>query len=244
MLVMHKVPAVAYICLAALLLVSCKDSVVVNGRGKLVSEQRKLADFDKVVIDVTSDVTIMVGKQYSFLLNAQENLHQHIKTEVSGNTLKVHNKGVMISSEGIKIGIALPELKSLAITGAADAVVKGDVKSGEFTLSVKGASDATIEELHVNKLNVAISGASDINLESGYAWVAGYKISGTGNIEAAKVVSKVVVAKVSGSGNMKLHVTDSLDARITGTGQINYSGSPKVKSKITGSGNINNRNNK
>lgn len=241
---MNKVTCTAILSMVLLsvFFVSCKENVI-RGEGEKVVEQRKVSAFNKISIDLASDATIVVGKDYGLQLNAQGNLHEHIKTEVVNKTLKIHHRGMVMTSEGIDLVITVPSLIGLDINGAADANIEGDVKADIFKLAVRGTSDVDIDEMHVNKLDVKISGASDLAVNSGYAAIAGYKITGTGTIEAPRLRSKKVVARISGAGEMSLHVIDSLDARITGTGEINYTGHPQVTSKVTGAGYVNDKNN-
>lgn len=232
----------AIFSLAVLLLLSaCKENII-RGKGETITKHRRVSTFDKVVIDMAMDATIIVGEPNGVRVKAQNNLHEHIRTEVKNNTLHIHHDGIMLRNDDIEVAITIPSITKLEIKGAADADVKGDVKGSRFDLEVKGASDVNIETLHVDMLSVKLSGASELNIGSGYATFAGYKVTGAGEINAAKLVSKKVTAKVSGASEMSLHVTDSLSANIAGAGEIDYTGHPQISSKVTGAGYLNDRN--
>lgn len=235
--------ACAVACLAVILLFSsCKENVV-RGKGEVTTKDRKVAGFNKVVIDMAVDATIVVGQGTGIRIKAQDNLHEHIKTTVKNNTLVIeYDKGILLKNEDIHVTIAMPAIVKLAIKGAADADIKGDVRANKFELEVKGASDVEIDELHVATLVVKLSGASELDIRSGIAGYAEYKVTGAGEIKAEKLVSNKVKAKVSGAGEMALHVKDSLNANIAGAGEINYTGHPHITSRIAGAGYLNDRN--
>lgn len=220
---------------------SCKENVV-HGKGNITSQQRQTAVFDKIVIDMAVDATIIVGDAHAVQVKAHDNLQEHIKVDVTGNTLRIHKSGIMFSDDDIHVTIHLPVFAKLEINGAADADIQGDVKGESFELHVRGASDVDMQQVHVDKLNVKLSGASELRIDSGVVSSATYNVTGAGEIDASKLQTKKAIAKVSGAGEMSLNVTEKLDAKITGAGEIDYTGHPQVSSKITGAGVLNDRN--
>lgn len=230
--------SLAYVLLAGLFLFSsCKENVV-RGKGSLTTETRQVQSFDKIIIDVAIDATIVVGGAHSMEIKAKENLHDHIKTEVNGTTLRIYNDDIIYNRDDITATIHLPTISMLEINGAADAVVKGDVKGPNFELKVFGASEVDIEQVHVDSMSVNLSGASELKIAGGTAGAARYKVTGAGEIRANGVETKNATAKVSGAGEMDLFVTEKLDADITGAGEINYKGHPQITSDVTGAGEL------
>lgn len=224
-----------------LLFTSCKENVV-RGKGAVTTNQRKVTPFDKVVLDMSVNAVIQVGKTPGVQITANNNLQEHIKTEVENGILRIHHDGIMFNSDDINVVINVPALNGLEINGASDADIKGKVTAANFELYVKGAAEVGIADIHVTKMNVKLSGASELNIASGIADQAIYKVTGAGEINARGLITKNVTAKVSGAGEMDLHVTAKLDAHITGAGEIDYVGHPQVTSKITGAGFLNDKN--
>lgn len=215
----------------------CKEEVV-RGKGSITAEGRTLQQFDKVIIDITADVTIEIGKSHAVEVKAQSNLMEHIKTEVTGNTLRIYNEGMIFNSSDIDIIVQVPSLTMLELKGAADVRTTGDIKGTDFKLQVLGASEIDIDELHVDNLDVKLSGASELHINRGVAGKAKYKVTGAGEIRAEGLETKEVAARVSGAGEMSLFVTEKLDADITGAGEIDYRGHPQITSDITGAGEL------
>lgn len=233
------VHAVAFCALLAIASVctSCKEEVV-RGKGNITTEGRTMQQFDKVIIDISADATIEVGKPHAVEVKAQSNLMEHIKTEVTGNTLRIYNEGLIFNSSDIDIIVQVPSLTALELKGAADVRTTGDIKGSDFQLDVLGASEVDIDELHVDHLDVKLSGASELQINRGTVGKAKYKVTGAGEIRAEGVETKEVAARVSGAGEMSLYVTEKLDADITGAGEIDYRGHPQITSDITGAGEL------
>lgn len=221
-----------------LMSVSCKENIV-QGKGPVTSEKRKIAAFDQVKIDMPVEATIVMGDAHSVEVKANENLLKHIRTEISGNTLRIHHDGVLYTNGDVEVLIHMPSISMLDISGAADAEIKGDITGKEFTLDVSGAADVDIEQMNVDEFKTKLSGASKLNVHKGAVQHAAYKVTGAGEIYASSLETKSAEARVSGAGEMELNVTDNLDAHITGAGSIDYTGHPQVTSHIAGVGSLN-----
>ena len=236
-----QVPALCTLFCISVLFLSCKEEVV-RGKGNMTTEGRTLQQFDKIIIDITADATIEVGKPHAVEVKAQSNLMEHIKTEVTGNTLRIYNDGIIINNSDMKVAIQVPSLTALELKGAADVRTTGDINGPDFKLEVLGASEIDIDELHVDNLDVKLSGASELQINRGVVGKAKYKVTGAGEIRAEAVETKDVAARVSGAGEMSLFVTEKLDADVTGAGEISYKGHPQITSDITGAGELINKN--
>jgi len=232
-----QVPALCTLLCISVLFLSCKEEVV-RGKGNITTEGRTLQQFDKIIIDIAADATIEVGKPHTVEVKAQSNLMEHIKTEVTGNTLRIYNEGLIFNNSDINIIVQVPSLSALELQGAADVRTTGDIKGTNFELDVLGASEIDIDELHVDNLDVKLSGASELQINRGTVGKAKYKVTGAGEIRAEAVETKDVSARVSGAGEMSLFVTEKLDADITGAGEIDYRGHPQITSDITGAGEL------
>ena len=81
----HMILAVA---LTALLLSGCTLAGV-RGSGDLVTESRQVSDFDRVALSGSGQVVITQGAEEGLSVEADDNLMQYVRTEVSGRTLEL-----------------------------------------------------------------------------------------------------------------------------------------------------------
>lgn len=241
---MKNITQVAFVLMMMVgiaMLTSCKENNI-HGEGKITTQERTVPTFDKVQIDMPVDATIIMGSKSGVEVNSHENLHEHIKTEVNGNTLRIYHESLIGLDGDMNVTIYMPSIKKLDINGAADAVFKGDIQGEEFKLTISGAAEVDIASIHVDKFRVSMSGASEMRIAGGEVVNATYIVTGAGEIDAPNLKSANANAQVSGAGEMSLYVTDKLDADITGAGEIDYTGNPQITQNITGVGSLNNKN--
>ncbi len=144
-------------------------------------------------------------KDFSVELEADDNLLLLIKTEVSGDTLKISTEDRISSKTKIVVKISMPELTSLDISGASGAVVS-NVKTDSLKLEASGAS------------KIKISGEAN-NLESGANGASGIDAEGL-TVNDADVVA-------SGASNITVSAANNLKADASGASTILYTGEPK-----------------
>ncbi len=221
--------------------VSCKRNVVV-GHGEKGTDNRDVASFSVVDVSNSIDLDIDVNETGSqgVTLSGYKNILEHIKTNVSGDTLYIYTTKHtdFENDDDIKVTVSTKQLSGLLISGASDAEIKGDIKGDHFLMKVSGAGDVKIAQAHVNSFIATISGAGDLEVNDGTAGNAEYKVSGAGDVSADKFVTNTCKATVSGAGGMDLNVQQKLDAKVSGTGSITYVGSPSVTSSVSGVGSI------
>ncbi len=238
------------LALIVLVMVSCNFSTsvinrqTVNGNGNLKTESRSVSGFDQVSLSGMGDVYITQGSEEKLSIEAEENLLPYITTEVVGSELRIgfKNNVNVIPHKGIRFDLTLKNLKSLAVSGAAN-VNSDALKSDSLNLNVSGAGKVTFKGLALNSLDVNSSGAGAFSL-AGTATQQNVTISGTGNYDARDLKSTTASMTVSGAGNSTLWVTDRLNVHISGLGKVDYYGSPSVTQEISGAGKVNSLGNK
>ena len=189
------------------------------------------------------DLELVSGSEGELTLSGEENLLEHLETEVKNGTLTIKpEKGYNLQpsswkSGGIKIIVPVEEINSVAMSGSGDIVGKTKLKSDDFEVVMSGSGDITLD-IDGNSVESTLSGSGDIRL-SGRANDFSVKISGSGDVHAYDLEAKNVNAVVSGSADIKVTALESLTARVSGSGDIHYRGNPeKIDSKTAGSGDI------
>ena len=193
--------------------VSCSygNMLGVQGSGNLKSEKRDVSDFKEVEAGGAVTVEITAQKDFSLEVEADDNLLSLIKTEVSGDTLKISMRDRISPKNKIRIKISLPELNGLDISGASNAIVS-NVKTDSLRLEASGASKITIDG-EANSLESEASGASRIDAENL-------------KVEDADV-------QANGASNTTVSATNKLKADASGASTIYYTGEPNSFSPNT-----------
>jgi putative autotransporter adhesin-like protein len=177
----------------------------VRGSGNLKTENRTLSGFTKIKAAGAVQLDITPKGDFSVSVETDDNLLEHLTTEVSGDTLVISTKGDVSSSTAVKIRISMPELKDVDLSGASTATIAG-IKTDKLDLTASGASKIKIDG-EVRSLEAEASGASGIDAEN----------------------LRVENADADSSGASTITVNAANDAKLTASGAstVVYVGDPK-----------------
>lgn len=177
-----------------------------KGSGNVVTEKRDVSGFKGVDVGGVFQVEIVVGKEYSVEVEADDNLQPLIKTEVDGSgVLRIQSECSIAKSSTLKIRITAPDIDSLDSSGVSGIKLTG-VKNSELSVRSSGASVINVEGA-TGSLTIDVSGASKVDAV---------------NLQAQN-------AKVEGSGASKIivNVSNEIDADLSGASKVRYAGDPK-----------------
>jgi hypothetical protein len=197
----------------------------IEGSGKIVKETRELSNFNAVKTATAIDVVLSQGENFSVIVEAEDNLIEHIKTEVEGNTLKVYTKANLKPKEAMKVHVTLIDVEELSASSAGDIIGKTSVRSEVLKLKTSSAGDITLD-IDVEILKCSLSSSGDMLL-SGSADELYADLSSAGDLNAFKLKARVADVTTSSAGDAKIYVTGSLKARASSGGDILYMGEPK-----------------
>ena len=208
----------------------------------MVTIERSTGDYDAIAVSGWFDVDLVDGNEGDISLKGEENLLEHIITEVKDGKLVIKvEKGMNLKpsswKEGIHVTVPIESINAVSLSGSGDIVGKKTIQTGRFKTSMSGSGDITLD-VDASSIDASMSGSGDINL-SGSTTDFDVTISGSGDIKAYELVADNVDATVSGSADIKVTAKESLKARVSGSGDIHYKGNPgKVDTKTSGSGDI------
>ena len=193
----------------------------VSGSGRVISETRNVSGFSGVSLEGSGRVVIEQGGAESLTVAADDNLLNHIQTEVRGSTL------------------VLGEKRGISLSPTGDIVFKVTLRKLD-TLDVSGSGVAEAKGLQSAKMKIGISGSGEVSAE-GAADDLDINISGSGRFRGAGLKSKRTSVDISGSGSAEVASSETLNAMISGSGSVEYVGDPRIHQDISGSGSIRKR---
>lgn len=216
---------------------SCVDDLFISGNGIEASEARLTNHFSKVKSEGAFDVHISPGAEYDILIEAESNLIPYIETDVNGNTLRIHTRGLrnLNNSLPMKVFITTPFVENITQSGSG-IITTGYFEGEHFDITLSGSG--TIETaIDASSLHGIISGSGSVYI-SGGADDADFLVSGSGKLDAWDLSLRNCEATISGSGSMWVNAQRFLKANISGSGNVFYNGSPSIEKHISGSGNV------
>lgn len=215
----------AFVLTASLLLNGCNiknsdggnDSGNIKGSGNMKSETRNVSGFKKINAGSAVILEISVQRDFSIVVEGDENLLQYVLTEAKDETLNITTKGKISLTNKVKVKISMPELVDLEVSGASEASVS-DVKTESVKLDANGAS------------KIKISGEVK-NLKA--------KANGASVIDAENLKSENAEIETNGTSTATVALTKELNAEANGASEITYVGEPKtIKQNASGASSI------
>ncbi|MGI8555478.1 MAG: head GIN domain-containing protein [Pyrinomonadaceae bacterium] len=182
-----------------------KSMSSIQGSGNAKQETRNLAGFNEIEAGGAVNTEITVGQDFSVIVETDDNLLQNIKTDISGDTLKIYSEGRISPKTKINIKISMPTLTKIDLSGVSTAIAT-NLKGDSLELKASGAARIKIDG-ETKDLSAEASGASKIIAENLKTENADVDASGASTIT------------VSPSGDLK--------ADASGASSVYYTGEPK-----------------
>ena len=215
---------------------SCIDITGVKGDGHVVKEDRSVSSFTSLEVSGAFNVYLYQGNAEKLTVEADQNLMQHIKTEVKADRLKIYTDEDIKKATKLNIYLTFEELEMMSISGAVSVEGEDLMHFDELYLDGSGASEITLN-LEAAELKTDFSGASEIEL-SGEAKSVRFDISGASEIDAADFRITNCKLDVSGAADASVNVSGNLEVDVSGAATVRYKGNPKVVSDISGAGSL------
>ena len=188
----------------------------VTGSGVSKTEQRDVGEFQKIHVNGSPNVKIIIGDKRSVSVTSDDNLLPVIETNVEDGALVIGGKQGFSTEIGVTVQITVPKLEAVAVHGSGDVEVKG-LEAEKFKAEIQGSGDITVAG-RADELDVEIQGSGDVNLDD--------------------LQAKRAAVEVQGSGDSTVKVSDELTVHLAGSGDVKYIGEPKVTKTGDASGNV------
>jgi hypothetical protein len=207
-----------------LLLSSCKVGCV-KGSGHVVPENRKVADFTKLEIAGAYKITLKQDSSLNVTVSAYDNLLKYIKTEVSGDKLKISTDKKNICSSGeITVTIGVKNINAIKTSGAIDISTDGKLVTKNIEFDLSGATKLDLD-LDAADVNTKSSGVTEIILK-GQASTHNIEMDGGGKLHAFDFVTGNYNIETSGASDCEINVLRDLTINSSGAASIKYKGNP------------------
>jgi hypothetical protein len=189
----------------------------VEGSSVAATEVRDASDFETVEVGGALQVEIKAGRDFNVEVQADDNLLQFIKTEVSNGVLKIKTSERINAKTPVRVLVSAPSIEHIDASGASKISLEG-ASGPSLVIETSGASKVSLAG-EVNKLEIDVSGAS--------------------NIDAENLKAKVANVEASGASKVGVFVTEGISTNASGASKIWYTGNPtSVDNKSTGASSV------
>lgn len=207
----------------------------INGNRNVVTEVRKTSNkFTGIKVSTGIDLYITQGSKNKVTVEADENLHDIIITEVEDGILKVYSEKNIWKAKARKVHVTIKDLTLIKATSGSDVYGKGTIKTDEISITATSGADIKIT-VNATSVETSSTSGSDIEIAGTTVNHASSATSGA-SIEAYELESKNAIAKATSGADINIFVSEKLEAKATSGGDIDFKGNPKLINKKSSSG--------
>ncbi len=199
----------------------------VEGNGNVIKEDRVFSEeIDNVKVSNGLLVELVNSQEQIITIEADENLHEYIETELVNGTLHVKTTKNIRKAKSKKVTIAYVELESIHASSGSN--VRGFPGMVSEELDLKASSGAQINvNVLTKELSAQSSSGANISIK-GQARNFNSKASSGSSIDARELQAIYCTSKASSGANITLNIQRSLEAKASSGGDIKYYGEPEV----------------
>lgn len=197
----------------------------VYGNNKVVTKERNAENFTGVRVSTGIDVYLKQGNNEAISVEADENLHEYILTEVRDGVLHVYTEVNIRKAERKRVYVTMKEVNSVRTSSAGDVIGETPIKCDKLKLSASSAGNIKLD-VNAKEIEADISSSGDITL-TGEADMLEADLSSAGDLNAYDLKVREADISVSSAGNADINVSEKITARASSAGDINYMGNPK-----------------
>lgn len=208
-----------------------------DGNGNVVKEERKVTDFKAVTVSSGINLLIGQGSTVKVVVEAEENLLPYIKTEVSGEVLRIGIKGSFgnfHSHKPINVYVTAKELKALEVNSGSRLKTENKIQAGNLKISSSSGS-SFLAEIDCTNLDASSSSGSSGVISGSAKSIEAESSSGSSLVALDLKAEKGKVSASSGS-SVSVKVTGEIRAHASSGARISVSGNPSVRDTDSSSG--------
>lgn len=221
----------------ATLFSSCGTDIFnrVNGNRNVVLKDRKPQDnFTGIRVSTGIDLYISQGKGNAIKVEADENLHDVIITEVNDGVLKIYTDKNIWRAKARKVYVTVENLTLLTATSGSDVFGETIITTDEIAISTTSGADIRIE-IEAKSVETNATSGSDIEISGTTVNHASNATSGS-SIDAYRLKSENVIVKATSGADIDIYASEKIEAKATSGGDIDFKGNPTNVRKKSNSG--------
>lgn len=207
----------------------------VKGNGQLASERRAVIAATGIEAFGPVTVDVRVGPAPMIEVWGDSNLLPLLRTEMSGDTLRVWTNGNLMPQQELRVRFTTPALARIHAAGAARLTVT-DLNGARLSV-VKGGFESMHLSGRVSNLDMQADGSGNLNASALYSGNASVNMSGSGFVALGQVKGDALTVNVRGDGNFQANgVVQSVNAHVYGNGAANLVGLASQQATLTSHG--------
>ena len=221
----------------SLLMVSCQFNgdfgFGVRGNGNVETVERFInEDFNEIRVSRGLDVYLTQSDEVNLLVEADENLHDIIITEVENGVLRITTDENISFSKSKKVMLSFKDIKKISATSGSDVYSTNTIVTDNLELSTTSGSDMEID-INTQVLDCSSTSGSELKVSGTTNKLLASATSGS-DIKAGNLKAKISEARATSGSDITLNTSEELYAKATSGADIKYYGNPEKVTKKDG----------
>lgn len=223
----------AIAAITAVLVFSCGFDKL-EGSGNIIKKTRPAQEeFSAIEVSRGIELVVSTGGTRSITVEADDNFHEHITTEIKGGELTITSKSDFRNGI-VRVIVSLPKLEK--VEASSSAVVRSTGTLKVDTVEFSSDSGANIDvSVHAQEVSLDSGSGGHITISGKTDDLQADSSSG-GHIYAKGLIAKNVEAEASSGGHTYVNPVERLAADASSGGHIFYVNTPEKLDKQTASG--------
>jgi hypothetical protein len=215
-------------------LMASAQKAKIRGDRNVVTDDRSFGYFTKLEVNNKIKLTLKQSKSTKLVIEADENLHELITTEVRDGTLHITATKNIWGASAKKIHLSADFINEIKVSSGAEVYSENTFSSDKLVINASSGAHANMD-LNVDDLRCEGSSGSEMKL-SGEAVEFTVSTSSGSNIDAYRLSARSCNANATSGSNVRLRVTETFVGKATSGAGIKYKGHPKRVDKSDNSG--------
>lgn len=235
MTTLTKIIVATVLAILSLTLFSCNFNINsgVSGNGNVQIEERIISQsFSAIKATEGLNVYLTQGNTESITVEADENLHELILTEVVDGVLKIHTKENIGRASAKKVMINFKDITAITSTSGSDVYSTNTITANHLKLKSTSGSDMKLD-VNTSVLECESTSGSDLKLSGKTDRLIAEATSGS-DIKASNLIAQSSQVKATSGADISVNTQKELTAKASSGGDIKYYGNPEKVSKKDG----------
>lgn len=210
-----------------------------QGNGQFATEKRSIASVQGLDINGPFTVEVRVGEAPSLQVEGDSNLLPMVRTDSSGDTLRLGVEGRIQTSMPLRVVLTTPQLTRVDSNGSGKLAISG-LQGGALSLKQNGSRSVQLSG-RVSRLDLGLNGSGSVNASGLEAGSTQASINGSGRLNLGQVRGDSLSVELHGSGGVNASgQVRSMNVRTYGSGSADLAGLSSQGAQLSayGSGSI------
>lgn len=207
----------------------------VTGSRNVTTESREITEsFSKLSVSQGIEVILTQEPKVSVTIEADDNLHELLKTEVENDVLRIYFSENVAQRKSSKVYLSMPELIGVTTSSGSEVNGQNTFEVEKITLNSSSGSQIDIR-LNAQEISADSSSGSEITLKGACQFLIADSSSGS-EINATELTAQDVRANASSGADIDVTSTENFTGNSSSGASISCDGNPKTKNIDKSSG--------